>query len=180
MMQDLSMNILDIAQNSLRAKAKCIKIQMIESNHRLELSVEDDGIGMDEELVKRVQDPFFTTRTTRKIGLGIPFLKAIAQQCNGEFSLVSKVNEGTCIKVSMDLEHWDCPPLGDIGDALMIAASADVSVRFIFIYRKDEEEFIFDTQQINEVLGEGIDIRNAEIFNWCKAAVNEGIAGLRE
>ena len=180
MMQDLSMNILDIAQNSLRAGASCIQIQLVEHDNILELSVEDDGIGMDEEMVERVQDPFFTTRTTRKIGLGIPFLKAIAQQCEGTFSLTSKVNEGTLIRVSMALDHWDCPPLGDVGDVLMIAASADVKVRFIFTYRKNEKEFVFDTQQINEVLGEGIDIRNAEIFNWCKAAVNEGIASLRE
>ncbi len=138
MMQDLSMNILDIAQNSLRAGASCIRIQLFEHDNILELSVEDDGIGMDEEMVERVQDPFFTTRTTRKIGLGIPFLKAIAQQCEGTFSLTSKVNEGTLIRVSMAHDHWDCPPLGDVGDALMIAASADVKVRFIFTYRKQK------------------------------------------
>ena len=121
MMQNLSMHVLDIAANSVRAKATKVSVAVVDSELRnqIKITVSDNGCGMNEEMCRKVQDPFFTSRTTRKIGLGVPFFKELSEQCGGEFSLKSKEGAGTEISASMQRDHWDTPPMGDIGDAEM-------------------------------------------------------------
>ncbi len=116
MMQNLSMHVLDIAANAVRAEASLVKITLINSKIRnvIKITVEDNGKGMDEEQLKKVQDPFYTTRTTRRIGLGIPLFRELAEQCGGEFELQSKLGVGTRIASSMQRNHWDPPPMGYI------------------------------------------------------------------
>ncbi|WP_273399161.1 ATP-binding protein [Traorella massiliensis] len=176
MMADLSMYLLDITSNSIRANASHIMIRFEDSKKKNEISLEiiDDGRGMDAEMVEKVQNPFFTTRTTRKIGLGIPFFKELAEQCEGHFELESKVNEGTRIKCTMKKDHWDVPPRGDIGDALVLALCMNEAIHIHFDYISDEKHFSFDSQEIREILGD-VSICEAEISSWCKAYINEGI-----
>ncbi|MEG1743436.1 MAG: ATP-binding protein, partial [Clostridia bacterium] len=119
-MKELSLNILDIAQNSITAGATFIDISLVETNKELSISVSDDGCGMSDELIKRVSDPFYTTRTTRKVGLGIPFLKMEAEQTGGSVFIKSKLKSdfpdchGTTIISTFNKNHLDFTPLGDI------------------------------------------------------------------
>lgn len=176
MMENLSMHILDIAQNSIRANAKNIWIQYIDSkmNNVVSLEIKDDGCGMDEEMIENVQNPFFTTRTTRRIGLGIPFLKELAEQCEGSFELESKVNEGTRIKCVMKKDHWDVPPRGNVGDAIVLSIMMNEDIHVRFDYKDDEKCFYFDSFEIKEILGD-VSIQEAEISSWCKTYINESI-----
>lgn len=178
MMQNLSMHVLDIAANSVRAKATKVSVAVVDSELRnqIKITVSDNGCGMNEEMCRKVQDPFFTSRTTRKIGLGVPFFKELSEQCGGEFSLKSKEGAGTEISASMQRDHWDTPPMGDIGDAVMIAATTDCSVHFIFTYQNDAGCFVFDTDEIKVILGDEVSIADAEIMLWCKDYINQGIA----
>lgn len=178
MMQNLSMHVLDIAANSVRAKASRVMITIEDSvlHNEIKITVSDNGCGMNEAMCQQVQDPFFTSRTTRKIGLGVPFFKELSEQCGGEFCLVSKEGAGTTISASMQRDHWDTPPMGDMGDAVMIAAVADCSVHFIFTYQNDTGCFVFDTQEIKAILGDEVSIADAEIMLWCKEYINQGIA----
>lgn len=176
MMANLSMHLLDIASNSVRANASKITIHFHDSvSEDLSfIEIIDNGKGMDEEMVKAVQDPFFTTRTTRRIGLGIPFFKELAEQCEGQFELESKVNVGTRIKCSMKKSHWDVPPRGDIGDAVILTLCMNEDIHLHFDYSSDEKEFSFDSLEIKEILGD-VSVCEAEISAWCKSYINEGI-----
>lgn len=178
MMQNLSMHVLDIAANSIRANADKVEIQIVDSvkNNEIKITIIDNGKGMNEEMCKKVQDPFYTSRTTRKIGLGIPFFKELSEQCSGTFSLESKEGRGTVISASMQKDHWDTPPMGDIGDAVMIAVTSDSRVHLVFTYQNDLGVFIFDTDEIKAILGDEVSINDAEIMIWCKDYINQGIA----
>ena len=116
MMPELSLNILDVAENSIRANASLVEILVLADTIKdvLTISIKDNGCGMSAEQIKKVEDPFFTTRTTRKVGLGIPFFKQAALSTNGSFTIESKQNEGTVVVASFTLSHIDRMPLGDI------------------------------------------------------------------
>lgn len=176
MMANLSMHLLDIASNSVRANANQIVICFCDSmkENTISLEITDNGKGMDEEMVKAVMNPFFTTRTTRRIGLGIPFFKELAEQCGGRFELESKVNEGTRIKCVMQKDHWDVPPRGDIGDAVVLTLCMNENIHVHFDYKSDDKQFSFDSLEIKEILGD-VSVCEAEISSWCKAYINEGI-----
>lgn len=176
MMENLSMHLLDIASNSVRANASKIMIHYHDSQFEdiISLEIIDNGIGMDEKMVKDVQNPFYTTRETRRVGLGIPFFKELAEQCEGHFELESKVNVGTRIKCTMKKSHWDVPPRGDIGDAVLLTICMDETIHVHFDYTSDEKQFSFDSLEIKEILGD-VSICEAEISAWCKAYINEHI-----
>ena len=119
-MKELSLNILDIVENSTKAKAELVKIEIYESDELLSITITDDGTGMDEETLKSVTDPFYTTRTTRKVGMGIPLFRLAVQQTGGEFSIesthvdVDAKNHGTEVRAIFNKTHIDFTPLGDI------------------------------------------------------------------
>ena len=115
-MRELSLHILDIAQNSIKAEAECLRIAVIEDliNDKLTIKIKDDGTGMDADTVKKVVDPFYTTRTTRKVGLGIPLFKLSAEQCGGYFEIKSQLGIGTEITAVFKHSHIDRVPLGNM------------------------------------------------------------------
>lgn len=155
MLPEISLNILDITQNSIAADADEISI-CLERNTRkktLTVVISDNGKGMDEETVKEVTDPFFTTRTTRKVGLGIPFFKQEAECTGGNFSITSKPGEGTTTKAVFCTAHIDCMPLGDINATILTLITMNESIRFVYEYRVNESEFLLDTRQMREILG---------------------------
>ena len=121
-MRELSLNVMDIAQNSVRAKASVIKIEITEDTEQstLEIKITDDGCGMSEEQVKSVIDPFFTTRTTRKVGLGIPLFKMAAEQTDGYLDIKSQLGKGTVVTAKFISSHMDMTPLGDINSTISI------------------------------------------------------------
>jgi len=148
-MPDLAMHILDIMENSTRAEAQNISIEIVEDSAKNELSiaVTDDGKGMTEEGVKRSLDPFYTTKKERsKVGLGLPLLKETAEQAGGCLVVTSAPSKGTAVRVRMVLDHIDRPPLGDINQMLRIIIATNPGVVFDFIYTVDGETETFSTR----------------------------------
>lgn len=164
-MQELSLNVLDIAQNSVVAKASLIRISVEEDTcqHRMVIIIADNGCGMDEEKVKRVIDPFYTTRTTRKVGLGIPFFSMQAKMTGGDFSIDSKVGEGTTVTASFVTDHIDCLPLGDINSTIVSLVQCNPDIDFLYTRTIDGRTFEMDTRVFREVL-EGVPLNTPEVI----------------
>lgn len=175
-MKELSLHILDIAKNSVKAKATKIEITVNEDEaaDKLTITIADNGSGMSEEILKSVRDPFTTTRTTRKVGLGIPLFEAAANQCGGSLTIESSVGVGTTLTASFGYSSIDRAPLGDISDTLMILVSGSPEIRFIYNHFKNGEKFKFDTDDIKAQLG-GIPITTPEILSWMCEYIEEGI-----
>ena len=174
-MRELSLHILDITQNSIVAEAKTITIEVSENRAGdvITISVADDGKGMDEETVSKVVDPFYTTRTTRKVGLGIPMLKINAILCNGDFSLESTPGVGTTIAASYQFSHIDRPPLGDMVSTMLTILLGHEEIDFIYKHLVDDREFAFASSEIKEVL-DGLSFQTPDVYEWLKNFLTEG------
>jgi len=148
--EDISLHILDIVENSIVAKAKRIEIRVIEDieENLFIVEIEDDGEGMDEATVKRVIDPFFTTRTTRKVGLGLPMLAQSAKESGGNIEISSQVGKGTKVKATFQYNHPDRRPLGDMKATLMTLISSHPEIDFLYEYKSGEEVLRLDTRDI--------------------------------
>ena len=162
-MIDLSMHLMDIVQNSIRANAKTIDIMFEEKTKEqiLTFVVHDDGMGMNKEMLKKMDDPFFTTRTTRKIGLGVPLLKMTCEQTGGSFEVKSEPKTGTTVKAVYRTDHPDCLPLGDITGTLALLLKANPEIRFRVLYRFDDDKFRFDSDEMKQL---GIDLNTPEML----------------
>lgn len=180
-MRELSLHILDVVQNSLEAGAAHITIEIDENlaEDRLIIRVTDDGRGMDAETLRRVMDPFFTTRTTRHVGLGIPLLKAVAEQCGGRLTVQSAPGRGTTVTAKFQHSHIDRAPLGDMPASLMTILLAERPVEVRYVHRVNEREFVLDTRELREVLGE-VPLTHPKIRPWLYDYLRQGEAGLRE
>lgn len=175
-MKELSLHILDIAKNSVKAGAEKIEITVNEDIKRdkLIITIADNGCGMNEELLKSVRDPFTTTRTTRSVGLGIPLFEAAAEQSGGSFVIESAVGKGTVITAEFVYSSIDRAPLGDISGTVVILISGSPEIRFIYNHLKNGEKFTFDTEEIKKQLG-GVSITEPEILSWIGEYIEEGI-----
>lgn len=179
-MEDFSLHILDIAENSIDAGASNIqiKISIREPDDRLILSIEDNGKGMDEETLKKVRDPFFTTKTAircgRKFGLGIPLLAQAARECSGTFTIASELGKGTVINAQFSLSHIDIKPLGDIGATMVVLISGHPEIDFSLIYEKNGFSYTFDTRQLKAELN-GVPINLPDVLKLIKDDINEAI-----
>ena len=173
-MQELSLNVLDIAQNSVVAKATLIRIGVEEdtASHRMVITIADNGCGMDEETVRRVMDPFYTTRTTRKVGLGIPFYSMQAKMTGGDFSIQSKVGEGTTVTAAFVTDHIDCLPLGDINATVVSLIQCNPDIDFVYTYRRGEREFSADTRQFRQIL-EGVPLSDPQVVTFLREYILE-------
>lgn len=172
-MKDLSLHILDIAHNSIRAKAKNITIKISEDARQdcLSISILDDGSGMSAAQVESITDPFFTTRTTRKVGLGIPLIKQRADECNGSFSIKSELGKGTELHMEFQRSHLDLPELGDIAGVISGICCSYPYVRFVFDYHSGEIGFRFDTEEVLEVL-DGLPINTPEVEMFIREMIH--------
>jgi len=148
--EDLSLHILDIVENSIRAKASRIEIKVVEDTRKdlLTIEIKDNGQGIDEETIKKVVDPFFTTRTTRKVGLGLPLLSQAARESGGDVEIESKVGRGTRVKAIFGYSHIDRKPLGNMGKTLTTLIAGNPEVDFRYEHKKDELEYHLDTKEI--------------------------------
>ena len=157
MMTEISLNILDVAQNSVRAEASLIEISVDISSEtdRLTIIIKDNGCGMSEEQVMNVIDPFFTTRTTRKVGLGIPFFKQSAEMTGGSFSIKSKLGSGTVTEAVYVLSSIDRMPLGDMTQTIHSLVTMNTHIDFLYTYSADGKSFSLDTREFREILGSG-------------------------
>lgn len=175
-MKELSLHILDIVENSLAAKASHVLISINESEttNFYEIRIADDGTGMDKEMLKKVQDPFFTTRTTRKVGMGIALFKQAAEQCGGSLNIQSQLHKGTEVTVKMQLNHIDRQPLGDIAGVLVQLYSAHREVAFKYTHITLAGRYEFDTREIKNILGD-LKIINSEIRHFLKQMIQENL-----
>ncbi|NLA15714.1 MAG: ATP-binding protein [Bacteroidales bacterium] len=155
-MNDLALHLLDIVQNSLSAGATLITIIVNEDllKNKLCIKVKDNGRGMTEEQVKKLSDPFFTSRTTRRVGLGVPLLRQTAEQSGGRLKVTSQPGEGTTLEVHFQHDHIDRPPLGDIANAVVLMMSANPLVDFKYTYTYNGKSYEVDTVELKEVLGD--------------------------
>lgn len=178
-MKELSLNILDIAENSTKAGASLTKILLRETDDTLEITISDDGCGMSEETVKRVCDPFYTTRTTRSVGMGIPLFKLCAEQTGGSFSISSKertetsADHGTQTKAVFYKNHIDYTPLGDIVSTLTTLIQGHPDTDFYFCHSTGGREITLDTREIRQVLGYEVPLNEYEVIKWIEAFVIE-------
>ena len=178
-MKELSLNILDIAQNSVKARAKNIEISIKEDDSVLEFSVKDDGCGMSEEFLSRVTDPFTTTRTTRKVGLGLPLLKMEAEQTGGSLEITSTEegkgeDHGTFVRALFRKDSIDYIPLGDIVGTLCVLVQGADNVDYIFTHEiKNKETVEFSTKELREMLGD-LPLGTPEVIAWLRDFLEEG------
>ncbi|MBE6748460.1 MAG: ATP-binding protein [Ruminococcaceae bacterium] len=173
-MRELSLNILDIAQNSIVAGATLTEIVVNENTKEktLLIGIYDNGCGMSEEQVKNVIDPFFTTRTTRKVGMGIPLFKMSAEQTGGSFSINSEKGVGTRIEALFKTDSIDFTPLGDIASTIVTIVSMNNDKEFLYKRVLDDKEFVFSTVEIKKIL-DGVPLSEPSVMNWIEEYLNE-------
>ena len=173
-MKDLSLNVLDVTHNSISAKASQITVSLSDKDGEIRIRITDDGCGMSEEMLRNVTDPFTTTRTTRRVGMGLPLLKMAAEQTGGSLSITSTLGEGTEVEALFVKDHIDCPPLGDMASTvsmLMGAVPAECDLRYV--YSTAAGEFSVSTSEIREILGEDISLNEPEIQMWLKEYIEQ-------
>jgi len=180
MMDELSLNILDIAQNSIAADATLVEIDVEEDfgSDRLVISVKDNGKGMSEDFLQAVEDPFTTTRTTRKIGLGISFFKEAAEITGGSVKIKSELGVGTIITADFVLSHIDRQPLGSLTQTLITLVSLNTEIDFIFRYAVNKNEFVFSTQEVKELLGDDAALNSPSVVIFLTEYISEHILNL--
>lgn len=177
-MKELSLNILDIAENSTKAKAECVDISILETESSLTITITDDGVGMTDEVLLSVNDPFYTTRTTRKVGMGIPLFRLAAEQTGGSLSISSKHlkefpdSHGTTVSAFFNKTHIDFTPLGDVISTLTTLIQGHPSVDFVFTHDLCGSKVSLDTREIRQVL-EGLPIDTYEVLVWIKENLTE-------
>lgn len=181
MLQDLSQYILDISENSLKAKASIVKIEVCEDTRRnlVTLRVSDNGNGMDGEQLLMVENPFYTTRTERRVGLGIPFLKQAADTCGGRLELHSEKGKGTTIFASFERDCIDCPPMGDIPTTVMALMVGWPDRSFSFSYRLNDDVFETGTEELLEILEDRELFTSPEVALWICRYMEQNIDNLR-
>lgn len=179
-MKEISLHILDIAENSVNADAKRIEIVVSEhiKNDKLTLLIKDDGRGMDSATVQRISDPFVTSRTTRKVGLGIPFLKAAAEACQGGLEIRSQPGRGTEIEVTFQHSHIDRMPLGDLQATFLQLLIGYPHVHWVFRYRMDEREFCLDDAEIKQTL-EDVPLSDPAVISFLRQLISNGFEQVR-
>lgn len=177
-MKELSLNILDITENSTKAGAKLIHITITETEETMKISVSDDGCGMMPDFLAEVTNPFTTTRTTRKVGLGIPLLKLAAEQTGGQVSIESKHvslhpdDHGTTTTALFYKNHLDFTPLGDIVSTITTLVQGHPDVDFVFEHSTKEKSVRLDTKELREVLGD-VPLDSFEVICWIKDYLDE-------
>ncbi len=171
-MKELSLNVLDIAKNSVKAGATLITITLIEENGWLTLTIADNGCGMTEEVVQAVSNPFYTTRTTRKVGMGIPLLILAAEQTGGGVRITSRHegehpdDHGTEVVATFQTGHIDFTPIGDLPATIQTLIMGSPEIDFAFLHRTDQCTVELDTREMRAVLGEDVSLASFEVLEW--------------
>lgn len=174
MMTEISLNILDVAENSTKAGATLVTITVDADfgADQLTVTIEDNGCGMTPEQVERVTDPFFTSRTTRKVGLGVPFFKYAAESTGGSFRIDSTTGVGTTVTAAFTLSHIDRMPLGDINTTIHTLVVYHPETDFVYSYRYNDKSFTMDTREFKSILGD-ISFDTPEISSYILEFLNE-------
>jgi len=179
-MRELALHVLDVLCNATEAGASRVTLTIEEDRPAdlLRITVSDDGRGMDPETAARAVNPFYTTRTTRHVGLGLPLLKAAAERCGGELTLVSAVGEGTLVRASFQHSHLDRAPLGRMADTLLAFLMSEREAQLVYRHCVGEGVFELDTAAIEAEL-DGIPLSHPQVRDWLQETIVDGEAGLR-
>lgn len=175
-MREISLHILDIAQNAISAGADSLRVAIIEdiSGDRLVVRIKDDGCGMDAVTLERAQDPFYTSRTTRKVGLGIPMFKASAEITNGSFRMDSQPGIGTDIEAVYQHSHIDRMPLGNMADTLIAIIMSDPDMELVYTHCYEGRKFTLYTKEVRKLLGD-VPITTIDVITWLREYIAEGL-----
>ncbi|NWF64754.1 MAG: sensor histidine kinase [Chloroflexi bacterium] len=183
-MREIALHLLDIAENGVAAESRNIHIDVIEDikNDLLKVSVKDDGRGMDAETAKRALDPFYTTRTTRKVGLGIPLLKLAAESAGGGFTLETESGKGARIEASFRHSHIDRMPLGDVGATFLTLLVSYPHIHWVFKYQVTSKDgptnsFELDDEEVKAALGD-TPLTEPDVLKILRGMIEEGIQAL--
>ncbi len=171
-MKELSLNILDIAKNSVTAGASRVEITVEEGPQRLTITIGDNGCGMTPEFAAKVTDPFTTTRTTRKVGLGLPLMKMEAQMSGGDLTIQSEVGKGTTVTTWFDPRNIDMPPLGDLVSSITTLIQGSPDIDFVFTHCTKNGEYTLDTGEIRQIMGD-ISLSEPEVIAWLTDYLHE-------
>ncbi|HAI21308.1 MAG TPA: ATP-binding protein [Clostridiales bacterium UBA8153] len=178
-MEELALHVLDLIQNSLEAGARHLVLTVVEDRAQGVLTVQllDDGRGMEAATQQRVFDPFFTSRTTRRVGLGLPLLRATAEATGGLAELASRPGEGTRVQVVVYTRHIDCPPLGDLALTVAVSVAANPQVEFCYTHTVDGRSMEFDTAELRSQLAE-VPLSDPAVYQWMLAFLREELSKL--
>ncbi|MBR3159938.1 MAG: ATP-binding protein [Atopobiaceae bacterium] len=177
-MKELSLNILDVAENSVKAGASLTQILVTERNRVLTIEIIDDGCGMSEDVVRSVTDPFYTTRTTRSVGMGVPLLKLACEQTEGTLTIESVTEEvdperhGTHLTATFNMDHIDFTPLGDVSSTVLTLIQGHPDTDFLFQHKTDRGVVKLDTRELREVL-EDVPLNSYDVMEWVGAYLRE-------
>ncbi len=180
-MRDLSLHIMDIIENGLNGGATLIGLTIVEErkNNWLRINITDNGRGIPEEMLERVFDPFYTTRVTRRVGLGLSLFREASKRCDGEFSITSKEGEETRVDASFRLDHIDLPPMGDVASTIITLIVGNPDVDFVYTHEVEADKFQLDTRDIREEL-DGVEINHLQVVKYVGDTIRESLARLRK
>ena len=175
-MKDISLHILDIIQNSIIAEASLVEISIDEDdrNDSLVITISDNGRGMSQEMVEKVTDPYTTTRTTRKVGLGIPLFKQNAERTGGSLIIKSELGQGTSLIAVFKPSNIDCLSFGDLAGVIAITVSGNPKVDFIYNHKKNGNLYCFNSKEIKDILGD-IPISDPSIYKYLKEMIQTNL-----
>ena len=179
-MKDLSLHILDIVQNSIRAKARLITVEIVEQPDldQLSITITDDGTGMSPEQLQSAIDPFYTSRTTRKVGLGLSLFKQNAEMAGGSFTIESDLGKGTRVTAVFGMSHLDRPMMGDLVGCLLILICTPGEVEYVFKHQTPDGEFVLNTFEIKQTL-EGVPINHPEVRTFLREMIEENLKQIK-
>jgi hypothetical protein len=179
-LRELSLHVIDVAENGIAAGADLITIRITEQciENLLEIAIADNGKGIPSVLLQKAADPFFTTKTTRRIGLGLSLFKEAAARCEGEFHLESEEGKGTGVSASFKLDHIDLAPIGDMAGSISCLIMGNPEVDFLYVHEINDKSFTIDTREIKKEL-DGVPINAPEILNWIISTINDSLKELR-
>ena len=175
-MKELSMHVYDLMENSTAANATEVWLTVRDSkkDNVYAFTIEDNGKGMSPEFMAKVTDPYTTSRTTRKVGLGLPLIKMNTEHCGGGMKLQSELGKGTRLDFWFQLDNIDRPPMGDLSGTIVMLCAAHQDIHIIYTHTTDSGEFTFDTEEIKEAL-DGMDMNDVKVFKWLKEMVQENL-----
>jgi anti-sigma regulatory factor (Ser/Thr protein kinase) len=175
-LRELALHILDVAENGITAGADCLEIIVDEARKEnlLKIVIEDNGQGIQAEKLSKITDPFYTTRTTRRVGLGLSLLETAAQRCEGEFRIESKPEKGTRITATFVYDHIDRAPLGNMATTIALLIAGNPDVDFIYKHLVDEKDFNLDTRELREEL-EDLSLTDPAVIHFLTQTIKDAL-----
>ncbi|MBE9467134.1 MAG: sensor histidine kinase [Bacteroidetes bacterium] len=179
-MKNLSLHILDIIQNSIRAKANLIELEILENlkENIFQIVIKDNGTGIEKDKLKGILDPYFTSRTTRNVGLGLSLLKQNAERTGGFLKIYSKLGKGTVVKTLFKYNNIDRPVLGDISGVVTLVVASNPSIEFLYKHKTDKGEFFFNSKEIKRIL-ENVAINEPKVIFFLKEMIKENLQNIK-